>query len=147
MHRKHTKSKGVFRNRCLTEPVHAIRAPHKMFTVLSEYIGYTSYSKVHTYSLYQRQCTQSTYIPRVQQCLSQVCSLDRIGTPLPQASVPPPPQPNGGGGHSNAGERGPKFGRLEKEPSTLTEIIRSILRGVRYAKLLRVLFLHRRSPS
>ena len=31
--------------------------------------------------------------------------------------------------------------------STITGFIRGILRGVRYAKSLRVLFLHRRSPS
>jgi hypothetical protein len=102
MHRKHTKSKKAFRNRCKTEPVYVKRAPHKMFTVLSEYIGYTftSYSKVHTYSLYQRQCTQSTYISRVPQCLSPRPNWDpqplsRKRVCLCSAPLPPPTKGEG----------------------------------------------------
>jgi hypothetical protein len=57
--------------------------------------------------------SQSTYIPRVAQCLSFRPHWDT--PPLPQASVSLP-EPKGGGTHSPAGEgmAGTRFGRLRK---------------------------------
>ncbi len=58
---KHTKSNRAFRNRCITEPVHVKRAPHKMFTVLSEYIGYT-YTSFITHVLFVPNAVYTKYI-------------------------------------------------------------------------------------
>jgi hypothetical protein len=72
----------------------------------------------------------TTYTPRVPQCLST--PIVRIGTPppppLPQASVyPPPPPPNQRRRISPAGEGvwGSQFGRLKKQPSTLSTLYSS----------------------
>ncbi len=63
-----------------------------------------------------------------------VCPLVRIGIfqpPLPKASVSPTPKPKRGGTHSivcGTGGAGSQFGRLEKEPSTLSALCPGVKR-------------------
>jgi hypothetical protein len=81
-------------------------------------------ANLHIY-LQQKYLTQSSYIPRVQQCLSPRRNWGPPG-PIPSPAsecVPPSPwNQRGGGGHTRLGVVGPvvQFGRLEKKPSTLS---------------------------
>jgi hypothetical protein len=84
------------------------------FTVL-----FSIYSSIYRYKA-AIHCSraQSTYVPRVPQCLSPIVRIGTPPPPLPQANVSSPGIK--GGTHSPAGEGvgGSQNGRLEKKPST-----------------------------